>query len=219
METPRSPNAIESRIAEGLDRIATAMRADDWNRARALGLNPTQFAILVHLQGRSAGAGVKDIALQLGVSQPSATDSINALERKGLVQKHQGVADRRAVHVVLTTDGLSALNRGQAETGEAGRAITALPAPEQEQLLVTLVGMIRHLQEAGTIPIQRMCVSCRHFRPNAHADAHKPHHCTFVDAAFGQQDLRVDCRDHETADPSVRAATWTQWKDHPVHPA
>lgn len=214
METPRTPHSVHSRIVEGLDRIATAMRADDWSRARALGLNPTQFAILVHLQGRMTGAGVKDIALQLGVSQPTATDSINALERKGLVEKHQGVADRRAVHIVLTADGLSALHQGDAAPGDAERAITALASGDQEHLLVTLVTMIRHLQEAGTIPIQRMCVSCRHFRPYAHADAANTHHCNFVDAAFGQRDLRVDCREHETADPSFRAATWKQFKDH-----
>ena len=73
---------------------------------------------------------------------------------------------------------------------------------------MTLVTMIKRLQDAGAIPIQRMCVSCRHFRPYAHADAAKPHHCAFVNAAFGQRDLRIECRDHSMADPSLQAATW-----------
>ena len=55
------------------------------------------------------------------------------------------------------------------------------------------------LQEARAIPVQRMCLTCRHFRPHVHDDPARPHHCAFVDAAFGDAALRLDCADHETA--------------------
>lgn len=212
METPPLAPSLHHRIREGLTRIATAMRTDDWQRAKAAGVNPTQYAILEHLDGRSTGVAVKDLAFQLGVSQPTATDSIAALERKGLIAKRPDPDDRRSVNVLLTAAGGDALRAGQVVVGFAGQATEALDPAEQEQLLATLVTMIRHLQEAGAIPIQRMCVSCRYFRPHAHADAARPHHCTFVDAAFGLQDLRVDCREHETADPAFRAATWNVFR-------
>lgn len=216
METPDTTTPLHYRVREGLSRVATALRVDDWSRAKAASVNPTQYAILEHLEGRTEGAGVKDIAFQLGVSQPTATDSILALERKGLVAKHADPNDRRAVHVRLTAEGQSALRAGDAVAGIAEHAVAALPPGRQEELLVTLVTMIRQLQEAGAIPIQRMCVSCRYFRPNVHADVARPHHCAFVDAAFGPQDLRVDCREHETADPAFRAATWNAFeKDRP----
>lgn len=208
MEPPAGPPPIDERIREALSRLATALRADDWLRAKAAGINPTQYAILDCLQGRADGLGVKDIAFQLGVSQPTATDSIAALERKALVVKQASPTDRRAVHVALTKDGRAALRAGQAMDGVAATATAALPATDKETLLVLLITLIRQLQEAGAIPIQRMCVSCRHFRPYAHSDAARPHHCNLVDAAFGQRDLRIDCRDHEPADPSSRAATW-----------
>ncbi|MGV6876641.1 MarR family winged helix-turn-helix transcriptional regulator [Pseudochelatococcus sp. B33] len=199
-----------------MTRIATAMRADDWQRAKAAGINPTQYAILDHLDGRLAGLSVKDLAFQLGVSQPTATDSIGALERKELIMKRPDPDDRRSVHVLLTEAGRAALAAGRAVPGVAEQAVSSLVPDEQEHLLVALITMIRHLQEMNAIPVQRMCVSCRYFRPYAHADAAKPHHCNFVDAAFGQQDLRIDCREHEVADPSFRAATWNAFqKDHP----
>ncbi len=219
METPIVPKSLPLRIHEGLERVATALRADDWASARAAGVNPTQFTILATLEGRPDGMSVRDIALQLGVSQPSATDSISALERKGLLFKTAAPCDRRSTRIVLTEHGLASLATAHATRSVAEQAAQALDSQQQEDLLVSLVTMIRHLQETGTIPIQRMCVSCRYFEPYAHADAAQPHHCSFVDAAFGQHELRVNCREHETADPSARAATWAEFqKDHPLNP-
>ena len=206
METPKNPTSVNHRIREGLSRLAVAMRSDDWNRAKLLGLNPTQLSILETLEGRDAGMGVKEIADYIAVSQPSATDSINALERKGLVEKRAGT-DKRAVVVGLTGEGRKALLQGNGKTS-AEQTVDALCEREQEQLLLSLIKMIRHLQETGAIPIQRMCASCRYFAPFRHADAARPHHCNYVDAAFGQRDIRIDCREHETADPASRAATW-----------
>ncbi|MCY1144320.1 hypothetical protein OWR29_40535 [Actinoplanes sp. Pm04-4] len=45
-----------------------------------------------------------------------------------------------------------------------------------------------------------MCLTCRFFVPEAHPESPgHPHHCNFVDAAFGDAELRVTCPDHETA--------------------
>lgn len=212
METPRVAPPVHVRIVEGLERIATALKSDDWVRAQTVGVNPTQLAILRALEGRRSGLAVKELSLQLGVSQPTATDSILALKRKALIEKRPDPGDGRAVRIVITDTGRAAVQAGSGTASAVGRATAALDDEGQEQLLVQLVSLIRQLQEQGAIPIQRMCVSCRHFRPYAHSDAARPHHCNFVDAAFGQQDLRIDCRDHETADLSVRVATWVEFQ-------
>jgi len=219
METPKTAPPLSIRLLEGLARIGSALRADDWSRARTAGINPTQLAILDVLEGRPEGLAVKLLAQQLNVSQPTATDSILALERKALVEKRPDPDDGRALRICITRAGLDAVRAGNLAAGAVGQAAAGLDDADQEQFLVLLVSMIRQLQDRDAIPIQRMCVSCQHFRPYAHADATQPHHCNFVDAAFGQQDLRIDCREHETADPSVRAATWTAFhKDHPTNP-
>ena len=210
METPKNPLSINYRIREGLARMAMIARLDEWNRAKASGVNPTQLAILTLLEGRGSGMGVKDVAAHLGVSQPTATDSILALEKKGLVVKRADAADKRAVSVALTEDGLAALAHEGGDLGE--QAVGSLEDREQEELLLALVKMIRHLQEQNAIPVQRMCVTCRFFGPFAHPDEDRPHHCHLVNAAFGQRDLRVDCREHEQADPAIRAATWAAFQ-------
>jgi DNA-binding MarR family transcriptional regulator len=208
METPTIATPLDHRLREGLARVGMVLRTDDWARARDVGLNPTQMAILEALEGRERGLSVKEIALNLGVSQPSATDSITALERKGYVIKRTVPGDRRAVTVCTTDAGRQSLLAGEGIEGAADQAIRALSEAEQEDLLISLIKMIRHMQEAGVIPVQRMCASCRYFRPFVHADPARPHRCDFVNASFGQRDLRVECREHETAPPDSRAATW-----------
>lgn len=206
METPKNPTSINHRIREGLARLAVVLRSDDWERAKVSGLNPTQLSILDLLEGRPAGLGIQTIARQLVLSQPTVTDSVQALERKGLVDKRAGT-DRRAVIIVLNADGRAALAAGDDTEKSMARAVDVLASEEQEAVLLTLVRIIRQLQEIDAIPVQRMCTTCRYFDPFAHAHADRPHHCHYVDAAFGQRDIRIDCREHETADPASQAAT------------
>jgi hypothetical protein len=59
--------------------------------------------------------------------------------------------------------------------------------------------MIGALQQRGEIPVSRMCPTCRFFRPHVHDDPVRPHHCAFVDAPFGDAQLRIECDDHEDA--------------------
>ena len=119
METPLIPTSLDHRLREGLARVGAVMRSDHWLRAREAGMNPAQMAILEALEGRENGLSVKEIALNLGVSQPSATDSINALERKGAVVKRPVSGDKRAVTVCITDAGRQSLLAGDATDGAA----------------------------------------------------------------------------------------------------
>jgi hypothetical protein len=56
-----------------------------------------------------------------------------------------------------------------------------------------------------------MCVTCRYFRPDAHQDEANPHHCEYVDAAFGDHLLRVDCSEHQAAPEEAQQANWSAW--------
>jgi DNA-binding MarR family transcriptional regulator len=203
-------HSIQYHLLFGLGRIAAALRADEWSAASAVGLNPTQAHILTFLAGRAPdGMRIQAIAEHLGVSQPTATDSVNALLRKELVVKRPDSNDARASSVHVTAAG-SIIVRGIGRaTSATGQSLLSLDADEQASLLQVLIRLIRSLQLAKAIPVQRMCVSCRHFRPNTYPDAQTPHHCAFVNAAFGDRNLRLDCNDHEPADPSVETVNWT----------
>ena len=208
MDHASASDPLIVRLHEGFDRIAFVLRADLWTAAGEAGLNPAQAQVLGLLAGRPAGLRPKEIAAHLAVSSASIADTLSALVRKGLLRRDADPSDARAAIVRATGDGL----RVGAEIAEAasrvGSALAALPHAAQEELLLTQVALIRQLQVAGAIPLQRMCVSCRHFRPHAHPGTAKPHHCAFVNAAIRDRDLRLDCGEHEVADPVVQAATW-----------
>jgi DNA-binding MarR family transcriptional regulator len=206
-ETATHSDLTVHRLREGLDRLAAVSRSDLWSATTSGGLNPSQVQALTLLAGRGAnGLRVKEVALHLGVSPPTATDTITALERKGFVTRQADPVDARAIIVRVTDIGQTALAALAGEPSALGTALASLSPGEQVDLLLLTIRLIRSLQIAGAIPMQRMCVSCAHFRPNIHADAANPHHCAFVNAAFGDRLLRLDCSDHETADPALQSA-------------
>lgn len=205
-DAPSAP--LPDRLRDGLDRIAAVLRADEWSSANSVGLNPTQAHVLAFLAGRDNGIRVKDIAAHLGVTQPTATDCIAALERKKLIKKTADANDARAVVVRITKRGRELFRAIGMAASTTDAALGALAPAEQADLLLLLIKLVRSLQMAGAIPVQRMCVTCHHFRPNVHRDAQNPHHCAFVNAAFGARNLRLDCADHEQADPASQTVNW-----------
>lgn len=204
---------IVTRLREGFERIALVQRADLWTAAGEVGLNPTQAQVLGFLAAHPPGIRPKEIAAHLGVSAASVTDTLNALDRKGFVLREADPADARAVALRLTDEGLRVNRAIAAAASQVALALAQLSPAEQASLLLAQVKLVRSLQLAGAIPAQRLCVTCRHFRPNAHPGAAHPHHCAFVNAAIGMEDLRLDCGEHEPADPATRSANWIAFEN------
>ena len=184
-------------IATAFERLALFWRASQWLAAKNLGLNPSQSDVLQRISRQPERA--TDLAARLGVTQASLSDTVSALVAKGLAERQPDPADGRARRIEATGEGrtLAACLPEAPEPLEA--AITGLGEADRGGLLRSLSLIIRSLQEAEAIPVQQMCLTCRHFRPHVHADPAQPHHCGFVDAAFGDGGLRLDCADHETA--------------------
>lgn len=202
----RSNADLRQKILDGLERLSCVMRADARRKAAAFGINAAQDAILRLLLSRPGGMRVQQLANHLKVSQPAITDSLSALERKGLVQRLPDPEDGRATLVKPARATRSCGNR--ALSTPAARAIAGLSENEQTSLLTTLIKLIRSLQLQNAIAPQRLCVTCKYFRPHMHPNARAPHHCAFVDAAFGDSALRLDCRDHQDAEASQAARNW-----------
>lgn len=181
-------------VAVGLSKLGLALRTHAWEERGRTGLTPTQAQIVSLLASRGA-LRVGELAKLLAVSQPTVSDAVSALEAKGLVDRRPG-ADRRVQLVALTRGG-EAVAADSTEWPDALlAAVESLDPDEQAVLLRGLTKMILELQRRGRIPVQRMCATCRFFRPNVHPDPLRPHHCAFVDAAFGDRELRLDCQDH-----------------------
>src|SRR5262249_54050062 len=143
----------------GLERLALVMRADARRSASPLGINAAQDAILHLLRARPEGLRVQALAGHLNVRQPTVTDSLLALERKGFIQRLSDPSDGRATIVKLAQGALA--NAKAAVSLHTAAAVAELSETEQTSLLKTLIKLIRSLQLRNAIPPQRMCVTCK----------------------------------------------------------
>lgn len=96
---------LADRTLVALSKIGLALRSESWKDTAPRGLNPTQAQVLIVLKRAGAGLRLSDIADRLGVSAPTVSASVAALERKGLVQKRPAAEDARAVDISLTPPG------------------------------------------------------------------------------------------------------------------
>lgn len=202
-------HGVNTKLASGLAKLGLVMRHQAWSAGGLSGLTPTQSQVLALLAVRGVGGvSISTIAAELAVTQPTVSDAVAALQRKMLVCKAKLAGDARVVLVRLTPSGARRAAGACRWPDVLLGAIDTLDEAERVVFARALVKMIHTLQEAGQIPVGRMCTSCVHFRPHAHAGASRPHHCAYVDAPLGDTDLRFDCQEHTGVAPELRPRLW-----------
>ncbi|GIX49383.1 MAG: MarR family transcriptional regulator [Candidatus Tectimicrobiota bacterium] len=206
--TSEAQETAGQRVLAGLVRLSLALKSRAWQARGRHGLTPTQGQILVLLHQQGRDLRLAEVAAALAVQPATASEAVQALVRKGLVQKRRARGDARAVALTLTPAG-QRLAAAVADWPDVLLAAVETLSPEEQAVFLrALSKMIRTLQVRGQIPVARLCVTCRFFRPYVYADPQRPHHCAFVDAPFGDGALRLDCPDHQAATPHEAARLW-----------
>lgn len=210
----KTTDPLPHRLASALSKVSVSLKRRLWRDAASRRISPLQAQILAFLRQRPThGATVTDITRMLGVTMPTASDVIAVLVRRGLLRKIRTEGDGRVFNVMLTARGRRRAEQVMGWPDFLLWAAELLPVEEQESLLRTLVKLIKAIQDRGEIPVARMCVTCTHFRPYIHSDSQRPHHCALVDAPFGDRLIRVDCNEHEAADPEQQERQWRAFNE------
>jgi DNA-binding MarR family transcriptional regulator len=200
---------LASRIATGLHKIGLAMKQQAWQQANEEGLSATQGQILAALATHGALTGT-ELGQRLGVTLPTISDSVRVLVEKTLVTKSPDRRHPRASLLTPTKKGAQLGARARSWPEFMAAAVAGLSAEEQRAFFSGVVKMICTLQEQGLIPVSGMCVTCAHFRPNVRPGA-SPHHCALVDAPLADDQVRLDCPEHELAAEAHRRGLWEQF--------
>jgi DNA-binding MarR family transcriptional regulator len=200
---------LASRIATGLHKIGLAMKQQAWQQANEEGLSATQGQILAAIATHGALTG-SELSQRLGVTLPTISDSVRVLVEKQLVTKAPDPRHPRASRLSLTERGAQLGARARSWPEFVAAAVDDLTPDEQRGFFSGVVKMIRRLQDQGLVPISGMCVTCTHFRPNVRTGA-SPHHCAFVDAPLANDQLRLECPEHELAAEAPRRELWEQF--------
>ena len=200
--------ATSEQVTAGLSKISMALKSKSWGQTFPLNLTPTQAQILAVIFGNNQGIRLNEVAKHLGVTDPTACDAVNTLCKKGLVSKKRSEVDQRAVILKLTYSGKELVSQLNEWPDFLIKAIDSLSEMEKEYFLRGIIKMIKYLQDQGDIPPARMCINCKYFGPFIYRDNSHPHHCNFVDAPFGEGQLRIACPDFQQSSDEKPTKLW-----------
>jgi DNA-binding MarR family transcriptional regulator len=197
---PSGSRDLDTKLVAALERVGQALRFELRERARSYALTATQAQILLRLRSEHPRrCRVGTLAATLDVRQPTVSDAVAALERKGLVERRPDPADARVTALRPTPRGLQVAERLDAWDERARAEVRGLPEQEKQGALSLMLDLIAALERAGVVGVARTCPTCRFFRFEARPRASAPHHCALLDLPLGPGDLRVDCPEHEPA--------------------
>ena len=204
-------------LANVLRRLGQLAHTISWDQWPARRLTPTQRRILDFLGTRHDNITLSAVARELGVTPATASDSVAALESKGLIRKRRSHLDGRALALMLTTEGRQSVTELAALPDPLQAAFSGLTEKEQEVFYRSAVKMIRDLQEVGALPPSRMCVRCRYFDPFRNPQSPTPHYCHLVGAPLADRHLRLDCPEHDLPDAKTQQALWSRFNADVIH--
>lgn len=183
------------RVADLLDRLALYQRS----RQQGGGLNPAQWEALRYLgranrYSRSPGA----LGRYLQTTKGTASQTIRALERKGLVRRSADPGDRRGVSLALTPAGEILLRRDP--LAGIAEAVSSLGRSTQRDLAAALAELLRDLQRRSGNRSFGICRTCRFFRRNdARGESGGPHRCGLTGEPLSAPETLRICAEHELA--------------------
>jgi len=208
--------SLPQALASALRRLTHLAHTSSWDQWAEKRLTPTQRRILDVVASRRESLTLSALARELGVTPATASDSVGALESKGLIQKRRSEVDGRALALMLTTEGQSSVTALAALPDPLLSAFDALTPDEQEIFYRSAMKMIHGLQASGALPVSRMCVRCQHFEPfRAGSDPGHPHYCHVAGSPMADRHLRLECPEHAAGDASTQDSNWGRFNGPP----
>ncbi|MFI8744774.1 MarR family winged helix-turn-helix transcriptional regulator [Pseudomonas sp. NPDC077186] len=177
-----------------LERLSSLTRI--WFRQHPLlaELQPIQLSALMYLARcnhySNTPLGVTDY---LGLTKGTVSQSLKALEAKGLIAKTQDARDKRSVHLALTDPARALLQAllppdflaaGEARMGERGVQLQGL-----------LGELLREVQRSADVPSFGLCASCRF-----HRQVDGQPFCGLTQEPLAPADAGLICREHQAAE-------------------
>ncbi len=136
-------------VMQALRRISRAIELHSHSLASRYGMTVPQLAVLKELNARG-GCSIGELTRAVHLSQATVTGILDRLQRRGLVQRCRGRADKRKVHVWLTEAGQATLRRSPPLLHENFlAAFSRLHDWEQTQILSSLQRLVTMMEADG----------------------------------------------------------------------
>lgn len=183
---------MDDRAAELIERIGAAYRAERRAAAAAAGLSLAQLDALQYLASCNRFSDTPAaVAEYADATRGTTSQTIRALERKGLVVRTGDAKDGRVSHLAPTADGARVLDASGVD--RIGAAIRGL-GPDRERLESLLERVLGDAQRARGGRMFGRCAGCRHLRGRAGG-----HRCGLTDEPLSDRETTLLCAEHEAA--------------------
>jgi DNA-binding MarR family transcriptional regulator len=184
---------VEPPVPALIERLARLMRASE----HELGLNPAQWEALRYLdRANRFSNSPRALASYLGATKGTVSQTLIALERKGLITKEVRSSERRSLSLWLTPRGRDKL-KGDPWRELAGD-IAGLPSAARRHLAKGLVGLLEGAVRRRSRLTFGHCRTCRYFGAHqAVKGAGAPHRCLLLNLPLMESDSFQICIEHE----------------------
>lgn len=186
--------SIESKIVISLERIAQAFRVLLWQESKEHSLSPIQVQVLIFLYYHSEEkCKVSYLADEFSMTKATISDTVKTLEQKKLIEKSYEPHDTRSYIIKLTNTGKAIADKVSLFSKEILKPVDKLYMEDKQSLLLSLLNIIRHLNQSGVITLQRMCMTCVNYKLTENG---QQHFCKLLNQKLHVTDLRIDCPEH-----------------------
>lgn len=197
-----SDQIIEDKIIASLERISQAFRVLQWRESKEFSLTPLQMQVLIFLLTQSEEKRkVGYLSKEFNVAKATISDTIKTLEQKELIIKENEKTDSRSYIISLTDKGRKISSQTSDFAKEIYMPLLKLNQEDKNNLLLSLIKVIGHLNKTGVISVIRMCTTCSYYQPSNDKDNF---YCTFLNQELHHNNLRIDCKEHKMPDISTR---------------
>ena len=133
-QTGPDQTGTDETLADAFRSVSRQLRETSQETLAPWDINPSQFRALRMLNHHGA-IRLSDLSGRLHIAPRSATEVVDALESRGLVERRPDPSDRRATLVELTAHGTSVLGAIRAARGtEAERLFDRLTPADRDHL-------------------------------------------------------------------------------------
>ncbi len=186
---------IESKIVASLERVSQVFRVLLWNESKEFSLSPIQVQVLIFLLHHSdEKCKISYLADEFNMTKATISDTVKTLEQKQLIKKEYEPHDTRSYIIHLTKKGKDIAEQTSMFAKQIQAPLDKLPTTDKENLLLSLLDIIHHLNKSGIITIQRMCFSCHFYKSDING---QKHFCGLLNTKLADNELRIDCSEHK----------------------
>ena len=181
-------------IAWPLERLARVLRA----REHADGLTPAQREALRYLARANRFSNTPGaLTRYLGATKGTISQTVMALERKGLIAKAARDA-KKSVRLTLTDKGRETL--ASDPWVQLEHAVDELGGKTRRRMQRGIEELLAGEIARGDLHSFGVCASCRFFREKGReGEANGPHLCMLFEEALGSDDIGRICIEHQAA--------------------